>query len=109
MGTYHKSSERNIEHGSQDYLVSKDDPSAHYRVYRNIEKEYSKSALEIPIDACDQFEKKNIVLYPNHLVANDYYYQIRKEFFITTLTEGQEKAVKKILTYKKIQEQNVKK
>ena len=103
MGTYRESSITDIEHGASDYLVPKDDPSADYRVYSDIEKNSLEATFEIPISQCNDFEQNNIVLHPTGLLASSYYNEIRKLFFETSIKYGQEKAIEKILYKRNLQ------
>ena len=99
MGTYIKNHEYDIEHGSRDYRVNKNDPKADYMIYRNLELMSYQDDYEIsiPIKECKRFEDEHTVIYPNRTWLNDQYYlKLRDEFFATAIREGQDKALEKI-------------
>lgn len=99
IGTYQRSHEIDIEHGSTDYRVSISDPNADYREYRNIELSRFEATIQVPISMCEKFENENIVLFP-YKQANvnaEYYYKIRNMYFETAIKYGKEKALEKVL------------
>lgn len=99
MGTYRISSEIDIVHGSSDNLVAKNDPSADYRIYSDIEKNSLDASIQVPISQCDKFEKENFVLYPNRrYVTSEYYNLVREIFFETAVKSGQKKAIEKVIS-----------
>ncbi|MDD3341901.1 MAG: hypothetical protein PHN72_06940 [Bacilli bacterium] len=112
MGTYRESTQIDIEHGSSDIRVERDDPSASYREYRNIELPLHDMdcTQQISISECAQFEQDNIVLYPyRESNANgQYYYKMRNMYFEDALTIGKEKALEKVLAIRNQQKNNLK-
>lgn len=104
MGTFEKSYECDIEHGANDYRVNKDDPNADYRIYRNLElmSYQDEYEVEVEIHDCEKFEQEHIVIYPQGTCLYDQYYnQLRNEFFETAISESQETAVERVLAKRK--------
>lgn len=100
VGTFQNNYEYDIEHGSTDYRVNKDDPDADYRIYRNLEQETDE--IKEIIDNCEKFEQGHIVIYPrcpqtNTHLCERYYQKLRTEFLRTSVYESQEKALQKVL------------
>lgn len=100
MGTYRIPLPTFSPYGPVDYEVQSDNQFADYKVYADIEKNDIGSTFKVSIEECEEFEKNNIVLYPNGKNADDYYDEIRHLFFETAMNEGQEKAIAKILVKK---------
>lgn len=100
MGTYKRSDEVDIIHGASDYRVNKNDPLADYRIYSDIEKNSLHAKIEVPISKCEEFEKNNVVLYPNKCVSSEYYNNVRNIFFETAIKQGQKKAIEKVMSMK---------
>ena len=94
IGTYQHSLEKDIIHGSSDFKVGYNCPSADYRVYWNIEQSYPEN---IPIKMCEQFEKTHIIINTNAYFKEQEYYVIQQDFFTDSIKTNQEIAKKKIL------------
>ena len=89
-GTYRDSYDCDIEHGPSAMLVYRNDPSAQYQTYHDLEQGYE---INITIKKCDEFEKNNHILF----VGISRYYQIRQEFIVDAIKYNQDVAVKNIL------------
>lgn len=90
-----------IEHGANDYIVSKDSPKAYYRLYRNLELHSYQEGYDayVLVDDCEKFERENIVIYPEGTnCSTDYYANLRNEFFTTSILDSQENALKKVMS-----------
>ena len=98
MGTFMMNNICDIEHGSSDIRLNRDDPRAEYRIYRNIEDEFSRL---IPIHKCEEFERNHKVIIPKTIYTERYYYELQREFIRIAISEGQEIACKKILERRK--------
>ena len=98
LGTFMLDNICDIVNGPSDIRLDRDDSRAEYRIYRNIENNYSE---QIPIRKCEEFEKTHKVIIPNTTSIERYYYELQKEFITLAVTEGQEKACKKILNRNK--------
>lgn len=94
LGTFEYNNEIDIVHGSRDFRVKDDSEDADYKVYRNIESDYS---MDIPIEKCEEFEKNNIIIRPKTYLNGKEYYNIRDDFFIKAIKTNQEIAKKMIL------------
>lgn len=95
IGTFRLDNICDIEHGPSDIRLKRDDPRAEYRIYRNLEDEFSK---QIPIHKCEEFERTHNVIIPKTTLSTEkYYYELQKEFITLAVTEGQETACRKIL------------
>ena len=94
LGTFEYNNEIDIVHGSRDYRVSEDSKNADYKVYRNVESDYS---IDIPIDKCEEFEKNNIIIRPKTYLNGEEYYKIRDDFFVVAIKTNQESVKKLIL------------
>jgi len=98
LGTFMSDDSVDIVHSSADIRVSRDDPRAEYRIYRNIEDGNTKY---ISIKNCEMFEKTHDIIILNTNIFTDiYYYKLQKEFFSLAVTFGQEEAKRKILEKK---------
>lgn len=96
MGTFMIDSICDIVHGPSDIRLTRNDPRAEYRIYRNIEDGYPR---QIPIRKCEEFEQIHKIIFPKiDYLANKYFYELQREFFSISITEGQEKACSKILS-----------
>lgn len=83
--------------------ISKNEEYPEYRKYRNIECNCEEGTM-IFIDECEEFEQRNIVLYPpNKTYSIEYFNKIRRIYFDTAIKYGKEKAVEKILYKKNMQ------
>lgn len=91
LGTFEYNNEIDIVHGSRDFRVKEDSEDADYKVYRNIESDYS---IDIPIEKCEEFEKNNIIIRPETYLNGREYYKIIDEFFINAIKTNQESAKK---------------
>ena len=88
--TYKSGDYDDIVHGPSDVIVGRNDPSAEFRTYHDLEQGYE---INVPIRKCEEFEKNNHILF----VGISRYYEIRQEFIIDAVKESQETAVKKVL------------
>ena len=98
IGTYKYGNETDIIHGSSDYLVSRNDHTADYVVYYNLEaKRYNLNfSIEIPYEEVDKFEGEHKVIYPKKFDKKTYFYDLQDEYFTTVILESEEKAMSKI-------------
>lgn len=98
MGSFLENYECDIEDGPKDYMVSKDNPNAYYRVYRNLELNSYQEGYEVGVLAaeCEKFEQENIVIYPEETKCS--YMDLRKDFFKTAISDSQENALKKVIS-----------
>lgn len=94
LGTYKINEEIDIVHGSSDFRVNYDSPSADYRIYKNIEYPYGET---VPINKCDEFEKNHVIIKPKTYFKEKEYYEIQKDFFVHAIKTNQESAKKMIL------------
>ena len=90
LGTYRHSVERDIEHGSNDYLVDKNDVNADYRMYQDIELKYP---VCIPIKLCEEFECTHQVIFAKGYLKERIFYHLQSEFFHNAIKYGQEQAI----------------
>lgn len=93
IGTF-TSSETEVPY---EIMVHRDDVRGIYRKYKNIENDYTQI---LNIEDSIEFEKNNIVLFPNTKLLISYYDKVREEYIKTLVTEGQEKAYQRILSIK---------
>lgn len=89
-GTYLLDHFCDIEHGPTGIVVGRNDPSAQYRTYHDLEQYFE---VDIPINKCDEFEQNNYILF----VGISRYYEIQKEFIVDAIKYNQDVAVKNIL------------
>lgn len=94
LGTFQYNSEIDIVHGSRDFRVKDDLEDADYKIYRNIESDYS---IDVPIEKCEEFEKNKIIIRPKTYLNVKEYYEIRDDFFVKAIKTNQETAKKMIL------------
>lgn len=99
MGTYKYSTSCDIEHGYRSIRVQRNDKSAEYIRYCDIEKDYPDGEEIVLINEVSKFERNNIVLYPNRYLSYKYYEEIRKLFIETLSKSGKNKAIEKVLCY----------
>ncbi len=99
-GTYKVSDEIDIVHGPSDIRVKRDDPSAEYSTYRDIEKNSLNSSINVSIHCRDEFEKNNFILYPKGYTYENFYFEVRRKFFETAIKKGQKKAIEIIKSMK---------
>lgn len=99
IGTYKNSSECDIEHGYNVLRVKRNDELAEYNLYCDLEKEYIDGQKEVLINEISEFEKNNIVLYPNRYLFYKDYEEVRKIFLETLNKSGKEVAIQKVLSY----------
>lgn len=95
LGTFRLSNICDIEHGPSDERVSRNDPSAKYSIYQDIEK---FSCNQIPIKHREQFEKHNKIIFPKTINTNKYFYELQKEFIRECINSSQEEACQKLLS-----------
>ena len=98
LGSFKLDNVYDIEHGPSDFRVRRDDPTAEYRIYKDIENE---NYIQLAIDKCEKFENTHKVIIPKTILTDKYYYELQKEFILTAVEEGQEKACQKILAKNK--------
>ena len=89
-GTYKLDYCFDIVHGTSDIAVERNDPSAQYRNYHDIEQ---CSDIDIPIKKCEEFENNNNILF----TKRNNFYEIQKEFIVDAVKYGQEDAVKNVI------------
>ena len=81
--------------GPVEERVARDDPSANFRRYSNVEGIYSHTA---GIKVADEFERTHTIIYlPEADIEDNSLYRISHDFVIFAIKEGQEKARKLLL------------
>lgn len=99
MGTYRHTTEVDIEHGANDIEVSRNDKSADYVIYYNLEARTHSidSSVIIPYSEADKFESTHKIIFPkNTLIKEKYFYDLQDEYYETAILESQEDAINKI-------------
>ncbi len=99
MGTYRHTTEVDIEHGANDIEVSRNDKSADYVIYYNLEARTHSidSSVIIPYSEADKFESTHKIIFPkNTLFKEKYFYDLQDEYYETAILESQEEAINKI-------------
>lgn len=99
MGTYRYTTEVDIEHGANDIEVSRNDKSADYVIYYNLEARTHSidSSVIIPYSEADKFESTHKIIFPkNTLIKEKYFYDLQDEYYETAILESQEDAINKI-------------
>ncbi len=99
MGTYRYTTEVDIEHGANDIEVSRNDKSADYVIYYNLEARTHSidSSVIIPYSEADKFESTHKIIFPkNTLFKEKYFYDLQDEYYETAILESQEEAINKI-------------
>lgn len=99
MGTYRYTTEVDIEHGANDIEVSRNDKSADYVIYYNLEARTNSidSSVIIPYSEADKFESTHKIIFPkNTLIKEKYFYDLQDEYYETAILESQEDAINKI-------------
>lgn len=99
MGTYRYTTEVDIEHGANDIEVSRNDKSADYVIYYNLEARTHSidSSVIIPYSEADKFESTHKIIFPkNTLFKEKYFYDLQDEYYETAILESQEDAINKI-------------
>ena len=99
MGTYRHATEVDIEHGANDIEVSRNDKSADYVIYYNLEARTHSidSSVIIPYSEADKFESTHKIIFPkNTLIKEKYFYDLQDEYYETAILESQEDAINKI-------------
>ena len=92
LGTF----KRTLSEG--EVRLPRDSKEAEYRVYADIESYHD--IVKVPIKKCQEFEKTHPVILSESFIAEGEteYFKLQKEFFLTSITEDQDKACQKILT-----------
>lgn len=99
MGTYRHTTEVDIEHGANDIEVSRNDKSADYVIYYNLEARTHSidSSVIIPYSEADKFESTHKIIFPkNTLFKEKYFYDLQDEYYETAILESQDDAINKI-------------
>ena len=99
IGTYKYTDEKDVIHGSCDIEVNRDDESADYVVYYNLEaKSYSpKESIEIPYNKSHEFEQTHKIIIPKNLYhKKEYFYDLQDEYFETLILKSKSDAIEKI-------------
>lgn len=99
MGTYRHTTEVDIEHGANDIEVSRNDKSADYVIYYNLEARTHSidSSVIIPYSEADKFESTHKIIFPkNTLFKEKYFYDLQDEYYETAILGSQEEAINKI-------------
>ena len=99
MGTYRHTTEVDIEHGANDIEVSRNDKSADYVIYYNLEARTHSidSSVIIPYSEADKFESTHKIIFPkNTLIKEKYFYDLQDEYYETAILGSQEDAINKI-------------
>ena len=98
IGAYKYSSESEIIHDSSIYLASRNDHTADYVVYYNLEaKRYNLNfSIKIPYEKAGEFESKYNVIFSERFDKEAYFYDLQDEYFTTVILESEEKAMSKI-------------
>lgn len=101
LGTFKYSNEFDVVHSYSDIRTDDNDKKANYRLYQDIELDFIK---QVNIDDCKLFEENNIIINPDSYYKMREYYKIRREFFVNSVKENQDTAIKKVLKkYSKLQ------
>ena len=96
MGTYKYNHETDVIHGSSDIQVNREDCSADYVRYKNLESKYDGD-IEVPYTEADEFEKNHrIIILQNVANKEKYFYKLQSEYFETIIFESLEAANIKI-------------
>lgn len=95
LGTFILTDIYDIEHGPRDSRVNRNDPSAEYRIYQDLECDES---IRIPIKLCEEFEKNHRIIYPDVYNTWGFYYKMQREFIEEAIATNQETACTKILS-----------
>lgn len=95
LGTFKLGNLCDIEHGPSDERVKRDDLSAEYRIYQDLECDDS---VQIPIGLCEEFENTHKIIFPDVYNSLGFYYKIQREFIKEAITTNQEKACTKVLS-----------
>lgn len=91
MGTYMYNYMDDIEHGSTDYRVNKNDKHANYSLYRNLENE---EYVKILISERAVFEEEHIIITGKKTIINEkYYYELRRRFISDCINHGEQYAI----------------
>lgn len=95
LGTFQYSYDTDVEHGSYDYRVARENIDANYSAYENLETE---KVLNIAISKRDIFEKENIIVFPQQAnFEQAEFYKLQKLFISYCVKDNQTIAVAKIL------------
>lgn len=93
LGAYKKNHEFGTDQPST-FRVSKEDPTAEYSVYKNIESNDEKI---IPMASCEEFEENNKIIYGKQKFPYIEFLAVQDKFLTTMVKEGQSVACQKIL------------
>ena len=92
-----------IVHGSYDLSVSRDDESAKYSQYKNLELQDFEGTVNIPISKREEFEKNNFIIYPKTCFKDKFFYELQIEFFKDAIENDQNCAINNVLSKNKKQ------
>ena len=98
MGTYQKNSECDSIHGVSDYRVKRDEKTADYSLYVDLEN--IQNQHYISITERENYENTHIILGIED-EDNKKYYKLQREFLKNVVTTSQEEALQKIKTRKR--------
>lgn len=101
VGTYKYNLETDIVHGSYDLSVSRNDESAIYSQYKNLELRDFEGTVTIPISKREEFEKNNFIIYPKTHFKDKFFYELQIEFFKDAIEHNQQYALNKVLSKSK--------
>lgn len=91
--------------GIQFIPISKSNEQVEYKQYKNIEHNLSIVHM-IPLNDCEEFENKNIILVPSKLENKiEYFNRMRTMYFNVAMKYGKEKALEKVM-YKRNMQKN---
>lgn len=95
LGTYQYNYDIGVVHSSKDIRVEYNSTNACYREFQDIEQ---ISSISVPIDECEEFEKKHTIIYPKSYLTLKKFYEIQKDFVMALINGNQKSAKAYILT-----------
>ena len=102
LGAYKKSNRRDVIRSSRDMRVLSYDniDEIDYKKYRKLEGNCLNDVI-ISSNKCEEFEEKNIIIYPRTILSGRDYYQIRNRYYKDAVENGIDKAKEKLLSREK--------
>lgn len=92
LGTYKYNYEVDIEHGSNDYLVSRTCSDADYALYQDLESYYSET-IQVPYKNIEEFESTHKIIIPKY---RRHFYELQSEYIETMILDSPEAAYQMI-------------
>lgn len=94
------------EGGIQFIPITKSNEQVEYKQYKDIEHNLSIGHM-ISLNDCEEFENKNIILFPPKLENKiEYFNRIRTMYFNIAIKYGKEKALEKVMYKRNMQKNN---